>query len=95
MSTTEVSGSELMNRAVVVDADDVGKKRAAAVERVIARAVVKALAPNEEIMPRIIKREKATRRWDRVEEKGLIETSILKVSGMKFWNAQGRTRMLQ
>ena len=69
MSTTEVSGSELMNRAVVV-----GKKRAEVVDRVAARAAVKALAPNEDNMLEMIRRDKVRRRWDRIDEENLIET---------------------
>ena len=87
VSTTEVSGGSelLMNRAVVDDVvtDDVaaGKKpkrtgAAVDVDRVAARAaVLKALAPNEDIIPRIIRREKEIRRWYRVDEKSFIETS--------------------
>jgi hypothetical protein len=94
VSTTEVSGSELMNRAVdvlvvvfltvvvVVVAAVVGNtlKRTGAVyvnvDRVAARAaVLKALAPNEDIIPRIVRREKERRIWYRVDEKSFIETS--------------------
>ena len=64
--------------AAVVVAGKKPKRTGAAVDvdRFAARAAVpKALAPNEDIMPRIIRREKESRRWYLVDEKSFIETS--------------------
>ena len=62
-----VAGKKPKRTGAAVDVD---------VDRFAARAAVpKALAPNEDIMPRIIRREKESRRWYLVDEKSFIETS--------------------
>ena len=71
VSTTEVSGSELMNRAVV----DVGLAIAKLTVR-CAAFVEKALAPNEESMLRNKKRERARGRWLLVVD-SLMEETLL------------------
>jgi len=61
-----------MNRAVVLV---VVEKRVVDDRATTTRAAVKALAPNEEIIPMMIKREKARKQCCRADEKAPIEIS--------------------